>query len=99
NEKCRARRPRRPFQPNQRDGPRRPAAPGNLGTAQLPRAAITAAVIREALPARENYVGLALKNSNLVAVGVNSRGRSAAFPSLRPVPADPCRSPPDCLLT
>jgi hypothetical protein len=31
--------------------------------------------------------------SNLTAVGANARGRNAAFPSLRPVLADRCRSP------
>jgi hypothetical protein len=32
-------------------------------------------------------------------VGANAQGRNAAFPSLRPVPADQCRSQQGCLLT
>ena len=39
------------------------------------------------------------KNSSLAAVGANSRGRNAAFPSLHPAPADPCRSRTGCLRT
>ena len=38
-------------------------------------------------------------HSNLAAEGANSRGRNAAFPSLRPVLADQCRSPQGCLPT
>src|ERR1700688_2662758 len=38
-------------------------------------------------------------SSNLAAVGANARGRNATFLSLRPVLADQCRSPQDCLPT
>src|SRR6266436_6695763 len=38
-------------------------------------------------------------NSNLPAVGANARGRNAAFPSLRPVLADQCKSQQGCLPT
>ena len=38
-------------------------------------------------------------NSNQTAVGANARGRNAAFPWLRPVLADQCRSPQGCLPT
>src|SRR5260221_4893226 len=37
--------------------------------------------------------------SNLTAVGANARGRNEAFPSLRWVLADQCRSPQGCLPT
>src|ERR1035437_5055321 len=37
--------------------------------------------------------------SNLAAVGANAQGRIAAFPSLRPVLADQCRSQQGCLPT
>jgi hypothetical protein len=38
-------------------------------------------------------------NSRLAAAGVNDRGRSAAFPWLRPVLVDRCRTPRGCLPT
>ena len=45
------------------------------------------------------YVGFVRTNSRLVATEANARGKNVTFPSLRPVPADPCRSPQGSLPT